>query len=155
MLVADARRAREVLGWTPRHSLRDIVSTAGPLGYLAIPQDIGNNLALGLAFQTVVWVSVLAIVWGFIYRSGVPLRNLIFFTAFLALSDGSEEALDPATLTVDGAGVLRARVRGGRLEARLASSAAAALAEWITEVDGRPLLRLAGRSYALPPRSAK
>ena len=75
-------------------------------------------------------------------------------TAFLALSDGSEEALDPATLTVDGAGVLRAWVRGGRLEARLASSAAAALAECITEVDGRPLLRLAGRSYALPPRSA-
>src|SRR5678815_3710105 len=30
----------------------------------------------------------------------------------LALSDGSEEALDPATLTVDEAGVLRAWVRG-------------------------------------------
>ena len=36
----------------------------------------------------------------------------------LALSDGSEEPLDPATLTVDDAGVLRAWVRGGRLEAR-------------------------------------
>jgi uncharacterized protein len=72
----------------------------------------------------------------------------------LALSDGSEEALDPATLTVDHAGVLRAWVRGGRLEARLATSAAAVLADLITEADGRPLLRLAGRSYVLPPRSA-
>jgi hypothetical protein len=74
----------------------------------------------------------------------------------LALSDGSEEALDPATLTVDGDGVLRAWVRGGRLEARLASSAAAVVGDLIeiSEDDGRPLLQLAGRSYALPPRSA-
>lgn len=74
--------------------------------------------------------------------------------AFLALSDGSEEPLDPATLTVDDAGVLRAWVRGGKLEARLASSAAAALADAVSEVGGRPSLRLAGRSYALRPRSA-
>ena len=98
----------------------------------------------------------------------------------LALSDGSEEPLDPATLTVDDAGVLRAWVRGGRLEARLATSAAAVLGDYITwdpqtgpappamgsdgqspstpdaitEDGGRPLLRLAGRSYGLPPRSA-
>jgi hypothetical protein len=74
--------------------------------------------------------------------------------AVLALSDGSEEALDPATLTVDEAGLLRAWVRGGRLEARLATSAAAVLADGIGEVDGRPVLRLAGRSYPLPPRRA-
>jgi hypothetical protein len=74
--------------------------------------------------------------------------------AYLALSDGSEEPLDPATLTVDAAGVLRAWVRGGRLEARLATSAAAALADSITEVDGRPVLKLAGRSYAVPARRA-
>jgi hypothetical protein len=73
----------------------------------------------------------------------------------LALSDGSEEPLDPATLTVDDAGVLRAWVRGGRLEARLATSAAAVLADALSEDGGRPLLRLAGRSYALPPRSAR
>ena len=72
----------------------------------------------------------------------------------LALSDGSEEPLDPTTLTVDDAGVLRAWVRGGRLEARLASSAAAVVGELVTEADGRPRLRLAGRSYALPLRSA-
>jgi hypothetical protein len=73
----------------------------------------------------------------------------------LALSDGSEEPLDPATLTVDDAGILRAWVRGGRIEARLASSAAAALGDLLSEADGRPRLRLGGRWYALPPRSAR
>ena len=75
----------------------------------------------------------------------------------LALSDGSEEPLDPTTLTVDAAGVLRAWVRGGRLEARLASSAAAVLGDLlsVSEADGRPRLRLAGRSYAIPPRSGE
>jgi len=72
----------------------------------------------------------------------------------LALSDGSEETLDPETLTVDDAGVLRAWVRGGRLEARLATSAAVVLGELITEDGGRPLLRLGDRSYAILRRSA-
>jgi uncharacterized protein len=73
----------------------------------------------------------------------------------LALSDGSEEALDPATLTVDDAGVLRAWVRGGRLEARLANSAAAVVGELITEADGRPRLQLGDQWVAIPTRSAK
>jgi hypothetical protein len=71
----------------------------------------------------------------------------------LALSDGAEEPLDPATLTVDAAGVLRARVRGGRLEARLATSAAAALADRFSEEAGRPVLALAGRRHPVPPRA--
>ena len=70
----------------------------------------------------------------------------------LALSDGSEEELAPETLTVDGAGVLRCRVRGGRLEARLATSASAALAEAIREEQGRAVLVLGGRRFPLPPR---
>jgi hypothetical protein len=74
---------------------------------------------------------------------------------YLALSDGSEEALDPATLTVDDTGVLRAWVRGGRLEARFATSAAAVLADAITEAGDRLLLRLAGRSFSIPRRSAR
>jgi hypothetical protein len=49
--------------------------------------------------------------------------------ALLSLSDASEEPLDPATLTCDAAGILRCTVHGGRLEARLSNSAAAALAE--------------------------
>ncbi len=34
---------------------------------------------------------------------------------WLALSDGSEERLDPATLAVGADGIVRAKVRGGRL----------------------------------------
>ena len=74
-------------------------------------------------------------------------------TIWLALSDGAEEALDPGTLTVDSAGVVRAWVRGGRLEARLATSAVAALSDQLTEQPGgRPALRVAGRTVELPPR---
>jgi hypothetical protein len=73
-------------------------------------------------------------------------------SVFLALSDGTEELLEPATLTVDEAGVLRARVRGGRLEARLGTSAAAVLADRITEEAGRPVLTLGAHRFALPPR---
>jgi hypothetical protein len=70
----------------------------------------------------------------------------------LALTDGSEEALAPETLTLDDAGVLRARVRGGRLEARLATSAAAVLADLVSEDQddqGRPVLTLAGRRHPI------
>ncbi|HLK89214.1 MAG TPA: hypothetical protein VKZ18_04920 [Polyangia bacterium] len=73
-------------------------------------------------------------------------------TIWLSLSDGAEERLDPARLTVDAAGVLRAAVHGGRLEARLATSAVAALGERFTETpDGRPALRVAGTTIPLPP----
>src|SRR3954462_396389 len=57
-------------------------------------------------------------------------------TVFLALSDGNEEALDPETLTVDDAGVLRAWVRGGRLEARLTTSAATVVGDAIVSEAG-------------------
>ena len=74
-------------------------------------------------------------------------------TIWLALSDGAEEALDPKTLTVDGAGVLRAWVHAGRLEARLATSAVAALGDLLTEMpDGRPALRGAGQRMPIPAR---
>ena len=76
----------------------------------------------------------------------------------LALSDGSEEPLEPATLTVDDAGVLRCLVRGGRLEARLANSAAAILGQVIEDAPagqaGAPVLTLRGRAYRLAPRPA-
>ncbi len=71
----------------------------------------------------------------------------------LALSDGSEEPLEPETLTVDDAGVLRARVRGGKLAARLGTSAVAALAERLSEeAPGPPSLTLAGRRHPIPHR---
>jgi hypothetical protein len=76
----------------------------------------------------------------------------------LGLSDGSEEALDPATLTVDDAGVLRCWVRGGKLEARLATSAAATVSELVVDEggggngEGRLVLALAGRKQPIGPR---
>jgi hypothetical protein len=68
--------------------------------------------------------------------------------AWLALSDGSEEALDPTTLTSDVAGVLRCRVRGA-LPARLSNSAAATLADRLDPGDP-PRLRIGGQSIPIP-----
>jgi hypothetical protein len=70
----------------------------------------------------------------------------------MALSDGAEEALEPATLSVDEEGVLRARVRGGRLEARLSTSAVAALAGRLGDEAGQFFLTLAGRRLVIPRR---
>jgi hypothetical protein len=67
--------------------------------------------------------------------------------AIAALSDGSEERLDPSTLTIDPAGVLRCQARGGRLAARLSTSAAAVLAE---RIEG-DRLRIDGQRVAIPP----
>jgi len=75
---------------------------------------------------------------------------------WLALSDGAEEPLDPETLTADAEGVLRAWVRGGHLQARLATSAVAALGDLFTEMPGgRPALRVAGRTVQIPPPPAR
>jgi uncharacterized protein len=72
--------------------------------------------------------------------------------ALLGLTDGSEVPLDPTTLTVDDAGTLRCQVRPNGVEARLATSAAATLAERIeTRPDG-PQLQIAGRVQPLRPR---
>jgi hypothetical protein len=72
--------------------------------------------------------------------------------ALLGLTDGSEEALDPATLTVDDEGVARAWVRTGRLEARLATAAAAALGERLDSSDGALTLRIHGARMTIPRR---
>jgi hypothetical protein len=71
----------------------------------------------------------------------------------LALSDGTEEELDPRTLTIDDVGVMRCWVRNGRLEARLATSAVAVLADLIQELAEGPVLMLADRRYPLGSRS--
>jgi hypothetical protein len=68
----------------------------------------------------------------------------------LQLSDGAEEPLDPTTLTIDAEGVLRCWVRGGRIEARLATSAAAVLAERITETSRGPALLWPGHAQPQP-----
>jgi hypothetical protein len=67
-------------------------------------------------------------------------------TAWLSLSDGSEERLDVTTLGADAGGRLRCRVRQGRLDARLSTSAMAVLAE---RIEG-DRLRIDGRLIELP-----
>ena len=75
---------------------------------------------------------------------------------YVALSDGSEEQLDPATLTVDEAGVLRCLARDGRLEARLATSAATVLGQLIEEApgSGEPILKLGSARIPIARRPA-
>jgi hypothetical protein len=77
------------LSYAAAHHLawgRDIVWTSGPLGYLAAPMDIGNSLALGLAFQAALWILLLAILWDLFFRGCFPLQNLAFFSICLGLS---------------------------------------------------------------------
>lgn len=65
---------------------RDIFWTSGPLGYLAFPQDLGNNLVHALIFQVAIWgVLILAVADVFLIGR-VPLRNAALFAAFLGLS---------------------------------------------------------------------
>jgi hypothetical protein len=70
----------------------------------------------------------------------------------LALSDGSEERLDPSTLTVDDAGIFRCWVRGGVLEARLSTSAATVIAERIVVEQGDVAFRSDGQTFVVGPR---
>lgn len=65
---------------------RDVVWTSGPLGYLTFPQDFGNNLVKGLAFQTCLWVVFAAAFASIFFWTPFGLANLVLFWLFLALS---------------------------------------------------------------------
>ena len=69
----------------------------------------------------------------------------------IRLNDDSEEALDPATLTVGAANVLYTRVKGGRYPARFLRPAYYQLAPAIAERDGRFVLEAGGRHHAIRP----
>jgi hypothetical protein len=62
------------------------VFTMGPFSYLIFPQNIGNNLARGLLFQSVLWLALAAIFAKLFFAAGIPLRNLSLFSFFFALS---------------------------------------------------------------------
>lgn len=96
------------------------------------------------------------------FRGEIEVEEAAFFvrsfdaaSGRIALSDGSEEALDPATLSLsprDGAllcRVKRALAPEGLL-ARFAHGAHAALMQAVEEEGGRLVLRLAGRAAPLP-----
>jgi len=71
----------------------------------------------------------------------------------LRLNDGSEEPLDPTSLTVGTGNVLYTRVKGGRHPARFLRPAYYQLAHAIEEQDGRFLLRSGGRRFEIQPRT--
>lgn len=68
--------------------------------------------------------------------------------ALLLLADGSEEELDYGSLRLD-SGRAACRVHGGRFDAALSADAWTALGERIEELDGRAILRAAGRDFAI------
>ena len=72
-------------------------------------------------------------------------------TATLRLFDGTEEPLDPASLSVAADGVVHARVRSGTLEARFLRHAQTGLAPLLISADP-PVIRVADREVTLPPR---
>ncbi len=67
----------------------------------------------------------------------------------LHLNDDSEEALDPATLSVGAGNVLYTRVKDGRYRARFLRPAYYQLAPAIDERDGRFVLAAGGRRFAI------
>lgn len=74
----------------------------------------------------------------------------------LRLFDGSEEPLDPATLSVGEDGVVYARVSasrpGARFDARFSRHAQTQLAAILVSADP-PTVRVQGRDFALPRRA--
>ncbi len=68
----------------------------------------------------------------------------------LVLFDGTEERLDPSTLSVDAEGVMQAIVKPARLPARFSRHAQTQLAPLLVSAEP-PVLRLGGREVAIPP----
>ena len=67
----------------------------------------------------------------------------------LELFDGRREALDPRTLRLDDEGVLRARVRGGDLEARFLRQAQLEIGPWLEEDGDGFALVLDGKRFPI------
>jgi len=68
----------------------------------------------------------------------------------LLLFDGSEEPLDPKTLTLDENGALWTTVKNGAFVARFSRSAQLALEPFLEEgADGKPVLSILGVRYEL------
>ena len=71
----------------------------------------------------------------------------------LALSDQTEEPLEPATLGLGERDALYCRVKGGQYEARFTPAAQVALAPHLAEGDGgQPAVIVAGRQYVVGVR---
>ena len=66
--------------------------------------------------------------------------------AWLSLSDGTEERLEPQALAIDDQGTMRVGVRQGKLQARLSTAAASALAVYLEGTNGIWTLTLPGQA---------
>ena len=75
-----------VLNYAAAHGMKDIFFTYGPLGYLTFPQAFGNNLGQGLVFQACLWLFLAWEMACLFFRGNLPLRNLLLFSFFFALS---------------------------------------------------------------------
>ena len=90
---------------------------------------------------------------GYVQVADVPyaVRGVVMDRGWplLRLGDGSLDRLDPATLAVDAAGVLRCRVKGGEHPARFTRQAQLDLGLMLEEAPGAAgfELRLGGRRY--------
>jgi hypothetical protein len=69
----------------------------------------------------------------------------------LRLFDDSDDPLDPSTLSVGDGGVVYARVKGGRFDARFSRHAQTQLAPLLIH-DDPPTLPVEGREVVVPPR---
>jgi len=68
----------------------------------------------------------------------------------LALSDGSESALDPGSLSLGAQGALYTTVKNGKFRARFTQAAQIALGHWLVEAEnGEILLEIAGTRHTL------
>lgn len=71
----------------------------------------------------------------------------------LVLSDGTEEALAPATLRAGAGGALYCTIKHGAFEAKLTPTAQTALLPYVVESEsGEPVLRVGARDYFIPAR---
>lgn len=75
-------------------------------------------------------------------------------SATLKLFDGTEDPLDPTTLTLDEDGIVCARVRHATMEARFLRHAQTGLAPLLESSDP-PTVRVKGETYVLPKRRPK
>jgi hypothetical protein len=73
--------------------------------------------------------------------------------AFVVLSDGSKEELDPATLTVGPQEVVYCRVKGGEFEARFSPEAQTALGPILIERADGFAVTLGGREFPVKRRA--
>jgi hypothetical protein len=122
--VENPALARALAGWVARHpdDGRTILTNGWDWCYVAVEDAPFAVRALRL--------------------EGAPL---------LALSDDTEEPLDPSALAIADDGVVYARVKGGAFEARFTRHAQTSLAPLLVEADP-PTLRVGGEDHVLGRR---